>query len=227
MKFKIRKKIMFCVLTCSFILTCFSGMKNHNLPHKHNIIPYEAIHESKIRSIALDNINKLASDFRKSPVENYEDNVKYALEHKSIYSKIYMHQDNPVGFITYTVYSPWYSQLSPFKSNPQSTILHLAVEKQYRGYGYGSALLKHTIDNCHKKSATKVSLTTTGWGYDESSDAGNFYRKFGFRVSPFSNAGGIGVTTNRCERFSLRLKPHPVIRFAQSTAHHLMRLLRK
>lgn len=58
-----------------------------------------------------------------------------------------------------------------------SKIAHLedvCVHNQYRGYGYGLALVQHIIDYCKKNECRKIVLYCTNYNLA-------FYRKVGFR----------------------------------------------
>jgi len=174
------------------------------------VYPYLDAHEEAIARIALDNLSKLVSITKYTP-EEYQRLLEREIIHSLRNSgkgvtttKTYIHNEKPVGFITYGISNPWHRILVPQEVGPNAKIYHLAVDATARGKGYGSLLVKDVLSDLRDKSVNRVTLWTT----TPSSDLRKFYATFGFKSAR--------ITKMKEEQYALRLKPHPALVLARA-----------
>lgn len=173
------------------------------------VTAYQPHHEKALKKIALDNIYHLTTWYmatRKNEHEGLVEGQVMSLlrsEQTNLNKKVFLENGKPVGFITYSVYEPWYNRFLRLNLGPKATLLHLAVDENFRAKGYGAALVKAALADCKSKSVSYIKL----WANTDE-DLDRFYKKMGFRE---------GYTTKLREtHYSLRLRPHPVARLIKA-----------
>jgi len=171
--------------------------------HEHNkkkgkIVSYiQKPHEESISKIATENMPRLTSMFSYTNEEyNYlwKNDVQAALNDEKVISKVYLFEEKPVAFITYTFTTPWYNRFYPCLN---AKIYHLAVNNKYQNKEIGTKLLQEALNDCQKKSVCHITLRTT------SHELERYYKKFGFKIVQISKVGGT--------LWKKRLTPHPLI----------------
>ncbi|MBX9831293.1 GNAT family N-acetyltransferase [Candidatus Babeliales bacterium] len=105
----------------------------------------------------------------------HEDILPVLNGEKNCVSKVYRMHGAPVGFVNYTI------------RGDSATLHHIAVHKDFRGKGIGSALVQSMFDDCYAQGAKSVGLMTVG--NMPASDLGHFYyKKLG--IWPLGRPGG-------------------------------------
>jgi GNAT superfamily N-acetyltransferase len=141
------------------------------------IVPYHQQRDKNaIISLALKNQTRLSSYSPDNPIQKkwFLQEMESALHSSNTQCKVCLVDNKPIGFITYTIYYPWYRKKFPTILGPNVHIHHLAIEDQYQNKGYGSALLQKVIADCKEQKVYKIMLTTTSWSLDR------YYHKYGF-----------------------------------------------
>lgn len=164
---------------------------------------YTTSHREKVLKIGLENITRLASTTTFSQDEYHrlvQQEIVPALESKAVTLKVYEKQGQAVGFITYRVTPQWYKKYVCVPFGPNAHILHLAVDHEHQKSGYGSVLLKDALADCKSQSVNRVTLWTTGNGWELE----KYYRKFGFEITRETKVF-------REREYALRLNRHPAI----------------
>ena len=190
--------------------TAYSMVLKKPLLHTHHgvksgIVVYRPEYEKKILAIALKDITRLASTFTHTKKEYQNllhENVVPTLHSKGITTLVFLKDGEPIGFITYAFSNPWYSRLMA-KISPNAEIYHLAIQQSERKSGFGSALVRAALADCHDKSVNRVSLWVTASGLG----LGDFYAHFGFRL--------VRQTKLFEQQYALRLQPHPIKRMVK------------
>ncbi len=182
------------------------------------IYEYSDKYKKELLRIAQDNKYQLVSylilgvNFKEAE-KVCEEQIEASLNEKA---KIYLKNDKIIGFVSYGIHTPWYTDIiSPRFSknvNPTAKIYSIAVDKHYKGKGYGTELLKSVLLDCENQLVNKVTLETTG--PDEKLD--NFYSKFGFKMT-------LETWRMREREYTLRLKPY----LLTGMAKHFMQLMFK
>lgn len=147
---------------------------NLNLPQlspkkKDGVHPYEPIYKQKVSRIALDNIPLLVSTMNFSK-EHYKElldaQIVPTFTDRDCVARVYLKDEEPVGFITYSIQEPWHRLLLPYQPGPNAEIHHLAIDELHKRKGYASKLVRDALADCKAKSVNRVSLWTTGSGFD-------------------------------------------------------------
>jgi GNAT superfamily N-acetyltransferase len=147
------------------------------------IVDYNTARDEKnIAAIAFKCMPKLMSDVTtKNRQDLLEKQVIPAINNKETATKVYLINDEAVGFINYFTWKPWYTDLIPQQFQDRvrtnATIQMLAVDDKHQGKKIGSTLLEHALEDCKKQSIYKVNVGITDRGLAD------FYGKFDFELT--------------------------------------------
>lgn len=185
--------------------SAFCNADNH-LPKENGVYDYDAQRDyEKIREIALEHMEKLASDYKKNSADDRARFLEVEIDHllhpqNNLFNKVYLLDGKPVGYINYYIHNPWHRSLLPYEVGPNAVINHLAIDSKYQGSGYGTKLLKHALKDFSEKNINQVTLSTTSHG----GELEKYYKKFGFDVARESKYTGVQLLAQR-------LQPHPIV----------------
>lgn len=181
-------------------LRTIASQSTQNTKLKNGVYPYHPDHMDKITHIARDRITSIVNCIgMQTPKDRdhlLKTNVIPAFERSDIISKVYLKDGKPVGFINYAIYQPWHRLILANEIGPNAEIYHLAVDKNHKKIGYGTALISAAIADCKEKSTNRISLWTS-----IADNLMTYYPKFGFKL--------IRTTKLHEHQYELRLKPHP------------------
>ncbi|GEM_PF-1966445 len=191
-------------MLCTVSLT-FCNDDNY-LPKENGVYDYNAQRDyERIREIALEHMDRLASDYNKNNADDQERFLEVEIDHllhpqNNLFNKVYLLDGKPVGYINYYIHRPWHRSLLPYEVGPNAVINHLAIDSKYQGGGYGTKLLKQALEDCAERNINRVTLSTTSYA----DGLEKYYKKFGFNVIRESKYTGVQLLAQR-------LQPHPII----------------
>lgn len=183
-------------------LRTFASKPGESAHPFNGVHPYHCEYKDKLISIARNNVISLVGNagwLSQSGREHaMASNILPALEQKlsEITSRVCLKNGEPIGFIHYRIYQPWYKRLLRMQGALHAEICQLVVDKTHRNNGYGSMLLTAALADCQSKSVDYVYLWTNGFSLEE------YYKKHGFEY----------IQHNRIYQFkyAMRLKDRPL-----------------
>lgn len=153
----------------------------------------------------MEHLHKLASR------SGYADQLEYrefiynwqiagALKHSI--AKVFLEDNEPVGFITYDMWEPWHRKWINSELGPNAKIHHVAVATKHQSKGYKSALMDHAMQEFRNNQVNRATL----WITASNNELDRFYSRYGFRVVHCSRACS-------AERYIAQIGPHPLLAF--------------
>jgi GNAT superfamily N-acetyltransferase len=190
------------VLTKGMLFTLLVFATSVHAGEGDGIVPYDRDRdEEQVRKIAIQNKGKLVTASHTLSDDAFWDMIQGGLDAEGTFTNVLLVDGQAVGFIHYYDVMPWHRVMAPADTGPNVEIFSLAVNLEFRGNGYGTALLQTAIDEARERGANRVQL----WETDARRNSlENFYPRFGFE------AGMEQGTINRELQWRLRLKPHPM-----------------
>ncbi len=199
----IKNTVWLMLLISALPITAAHSYKNHAKITQENavIVPYNtARDEAAIKKIALANIYRLSSTLGGCSLQQQkllvEKDIMPHFTDSTIISNVCLIKEQPIGFINYSIASPWHGYYGP-----NAKIYHIAVDEHHQNNGYGSLLLSNALANCSHHNVNHVSLWTTGPG-SFSDPLHRYYTNHGFKL--------IRRTKFHEQLYRLRLKPNPL-----------------
>lgn len=198
-------------------LLLFFALSLNCMENTNNIVPYQPKHAVQVLEIAKKDLPNLVSTTIHTNNEYkllLDTQIAQSLKDPNLKTKVYLKNGEPVGFVTYQIYDPWYRKFFKSHLGPNAEIHHLAVAQSQRNKGYGKLLMQDVLEDCKKNGTNRISLWTTP-SASFGTNLEQFYAKFGFNM--------VRQTKLFERQFALRLKTNPALTMAQLAFNWLKR----